>query len=151
MKGVFQYAKLNTAHPQRNLPERAGAKLGPPQDEPTRHLQLRRIRPQDADRWVHHQGGLCRAEKVSLPASPFCPLQPHPFAPRSRCVRLAFAFRPPLVFSKRGCEQFWRGVKKGVVEPRLGRGRFAFGVNAVRRHPELGCGGISGTPSGGFA
>ena len=37
-----------------------------------------------------------------------------------------------------GGEGWILNLKRGVVEPRLGRGRFAFTSNAVRRLPKLG-------------
>lgn len=53
MKGVFQYARPHTTHPQRNLPEQTGAESHPAQNAPAGDAQLRRIRPEDAHRRVY--------------------------------------------------------------------------------------------------
>ena len=46
------------------------------------------------------------------------------------------------MFSTWGQNRGYLNPKRGVVEPRLGRSRFAFGGDAVRREGDRGCGGI---------
>ena len=49
LRGEVIHARSNATHTQGNLPERAGIERSSPQDESTRHPQLWRVCPKNAD------------------------------------------------------------------------------------------------------